>query len=191
MIDEGTMVLPGDRLAAAEELQAGSGTYERDGDIIASVTGRFAVDKRDLKAKVAPAPKTPLLLKKGDIAICEVKQVMESMVIVNILQISGKKRQIAVDNDAAIHVSNISNSYVESTGQMFRVGDILRAKIIETGGSIRLAKKDRDLGVIKAYCTRCRNPLELNGNKLECSVCGRVEERRIAPDYGRGYIGGV
>jgi len=31
MIEEGTTVLPGDKVAISEELKAGKGTYEKDG----------------------------------------------------------------------------------------------------------------------------------------------------------------
>lgn len=185
------MVLPGDKLAISEELRAGQGTYEQNGDIIASVTGKFIVDRKNMAALVEPATTTPLLLKKGNITVCEVKQLTDSMVIVNILHIAGKKRQIATgDNDAVLHVSNISNDYVESTSQKFRIGDILRAKIIEAWPSVRLATKEKNLGVIKAYCTICRLPLERKGNRLECSTCGRTEERCMAADYGEGNLDG-
>ena len=188
MIEEGRLVLPGDRVAISEELQAGEGTYEHSGDIIASVAGTFTVDRKRMRAVVEPVNAGPLLLKPSDIAICEVKQITDSMVIVNILHIAGRKRRIAGSNDAVLHISNISNDYVESTGKTFRVGDIIRAKIIEVGNGIRLATKENNLGVIKAYCTQCRNPLIRKNNALECPICERTEERKIAADYGEGNI---
>lgn len=190
MIEEGKVVLPGEKLAISEELRAGRGTYESDGDIIAAVTGKFIFDRKTMAAFVEPSTTTPLLLRRGDIAVCEVKQITDSMVIVDILHIAGKKRHIAGDNDAVLHVSNISNDYVESTHQKFRIGDIMRAKIIEAEPSVRLSTKEKNLGVIKAYCTVCRLPLEKKGNQLECPVCGRTEDRRMAADYAQGNIDG-
>ena len=70
MIKEGSIVLPGDKIATTEELVAGEGTFEDRGDIIASIVGKFVVDKEKMKAIVIPTTDTPLILKKGDTAIC-------------------------------------------------------------------------------------------------------------------------
>ena len=188
MLKEGTTVLPGDKVAISEELQPGEGTYERNGEIIASIVGRFRVDRERMLAIVEPLAKSPLLLKTGDTAICEVKQLSEAMVIVKILHIAGKKRQIAGEKDAAIHISNISNEFVDDIRKKFKIGDIVRAKIIRVEPAIQLSTKGREYGVIRAYCTNCRNPLIRKNKLLECPSCGRIEERKVADDYGEGNL---
>ncbi len=188
MIKEGSIVLPGDKIATTEELVAGEGTFEDRGDIIASIVGKFVVDKEKMKAIVIPTTDTPLILKKGDTAICEVKQISDSLVIVKIVHIAGKKRQIAGEKDAAIHISNISNEFIDDIGRKFRIGDIVRAKIIKAEPAIQLSTKDKRLGVIKAFCINCRNPLIRKNNLLECPICGHIEERKLADDYGEGNI---
>jgi len=181
-------VLPGDKVAISEELQAGEGTYEKNGEIIASVIGKFKIDSQRMAAIVEPLAKMPLILKAGDTAICEVKQLTEAMVIVKIIHIAGNKRQIAGEKDAAIHISNISNEFVDNIGKKFRIGDIVRAKIIRVEPAIQLSTKGKEFGVIKAYCTNCRNTLIKKDNLLECLSCGKLEERKVADDYGEGNL---
>lgn len=188
MIDEGRVVLPGDKVAVTEELKAGDGTYEINGEIFSSIVGIFRIDRKKMIALVEPITSVPLVIKEGDIVICEVKQIGDAMMICRILHIANKKRQIAGEKDVAIHISNISEEYVENIGEKFRIGDIIRAKIIKAEPVLQATAKEKEFGVIKAYCTNCRNPLIRKNNLLECRVCGSVEKRKIADDYGEGDI---
>ena len=147
MIDEESIVLPGDKIAVSEELQSGEGTYIKDGEIRASIIGKFIIDRKKMTAKINPVTNAPLLLRSADEVICEVSQVGEAMVIAKILRVIGTKRQIAGENDAALHVSNISNEYTESTKSKYRIGDILRAKIIQANPVVRLSTKNQSFGV--------------------------------------------
>lgn len=188
MIKEGKVVLPGDKIATTEELIAGDGTYEENGNIYAMVVGIFHVDRKNMIATIEPLASKPLVLKEGETAIGEVKQVGQNMVIVKIIRIAGENRQIAGEKDAAIHISNVSEEYITNLGRKFRIGDIVRAKIIKVEPAIQLSTKGRGCGVIKAFCMNCRNPLIRKNNFLECPVCGRIEERKIADDYGMGEL---
>lgn len=188
MIDEGHVVLPGDKLAITEELRAGKGTYEANGEIFSSIIGIFRIDRKRMMAEVEPITSVPLVIKEGDIVACEVKQTGDAMVICRIIHIANKKRQIAGEKDVAIHISNISDEYVEDIGKKYRIGDIVRAKIIKAEPVLQATTKGKEFGVIKAYCTNCRNPLIRKNKLLECKVCGSVEERKIADDYGEGNI---
>ncbi|MBU2617438.1 MAG: exosome complex RNA-binding protein Csl4, partial [Euryarchaeota archaeon] len=87
----------------------------------------------------------------------------------------------------AIHISNIKDAYVKELGYEFGFRDIVRAKVIDAK-TLRLSTDHKDLGVIKAICSRCRATLRRKGDKLECSKCGRIETRKIADDYGSGMI---
>ena len=188
MLKEGSTVLPGDKVATCEELQAGEGTFESKGEIMASIIGRFRINREEMKAVVSPITDVPLVLKVGDIAICEVKQLADYMVIVKILHIAGRKRQIAGEKDAAIHISNISREFINNIGRKYRVGDVIRGKIIKVEPAIQLSTIGKEFGVIKAFCMNCRNALIRKNDFLECPICGRVEERKIADDYGEGNL---
>src|SRR5256885_149021 len=62
---ERRMVLPGDAIAAAEEYEAGEGTYEKDGQIFAAIPGLLELDGENFVARVRPC--RPLELKGQDL----------------------------------------------------------------------------------------------------------------------------
>ncbi len=188
MINEGSIVTPGEKIATTEELIAGDGTYEEGGVIKASIVGKFLIDREKMKAIIKPFTDVPLILKEGDIVICEIKQIGENIVIAKILYLAGKKREIAGEKEGAIFISNIDTEFVDDIKNKFRVGDIIRARITRVDPVINFSTKENHLGVIKAFCTNCRNILIRKNNTLECKLCGRVEIRKIADDYGSGNI---
>ncbi|MBC7129284.1 MAG: exosome complex RNA-binding protein Csl4 [Thermoplasmatales archaeon] len=188
MIDEGSIVIPGEKVATTEELIAGNGTYEEGGIIRASIIGKFIIDKEKMKAVIKPLTDVPLVLKEGDIVICEIKQIMENIVIAKILYLAGNKREIAGEKEGAIFISNIDTEFVEDVKSKLRIGDIIRARVIKVDPVINFSTKDKHLGVIKAFCSNCRNILIRKNNILECKICGRKEIRKIADDYGSGNI---
>ena len=140
MIEEGTTVLPGDKVAISEELKAGKGTYEKDGEIIASM-GKFRVNREEMAAEVEPLSSVPLILHVGDTVIGEVKQVTEAMVLLKIIHIAGKHRQVAGERDAAIHISNVSDEFVENLKNKYRIGDILRGRIIRVEPAVQMSTR--------------------------------------------------
>ena len=188
MIAEGSIVLPGEKIATTEELLAGNGTFEEKGIIRASILGKFILDKEKTRAIVQPLTDIPLVLREGDIVICEIKEIGENIAIAKILHVAGGKRDVAGEKEGAIFISNIDNEFVDDIKNKFRIGDIIRAKVIRVDPVINFSTKERYLGVIKAFCTNCRNVLIRKNNILECKVCGKIEIRKIADDYGSGNI---
>ena len=191
MIREGTLVFPGDKIATAEELLPGQGTTDIDGDIIGIMLGKFHINKSNAKAEVSPVTNIPVELKEDDTVICEVKHVMDKLVLVDVLHVAGTNRRITGDKDGAIPVPNISKEYVTSAMDKFKIGDIARAKVIQAGGNIRLSTVGKNLGVIKAYCTKCRAALLIPEDGkigMECARCGNIEERKLSADYGEGNL---
>ncbi|HDS59397.1 MAG TPA: hypothetical protein ENN54_03780 [Thermoplasmatales archaeon] len=191
MIEEGTLVFPGDKVATAEELLPGAGTADVNGTIVGTVMGTFMVNKKNSQAEVTPLTSTPVVLHPGDTVICEVKHVMDKLVLVDVLHVAGKHRHITGDKDAAIPVPDIAKAYVTSAKDKFKIGDMVRATVTQAGANIRLSTAGKNLGVIKSYCTQCRAELEVARDKkaeLECPRCGSLEERHIAADYGEGNL---
>lgn len=192
MIKEGSLVLPGDRIAAAEEILPGYGTVEIDGDIKGTLLGTLVVDKKRASAEINPSTSIPLVIKEGMTVIAEVKHVMDKMVLVDILCVAGIDRTIVGGGNGAIHISDISNEYVVNAKDKYRIGDIIRAKITEPEPSLRMTTKGKHMGSLRSYCIECRHPLEKTKGKegivLECPRCGHVEDRKIAADYGEGDI---
>jgi exosome complex component CSL4 len=138
-------------------------------------------------AKVKPI--NPLVkLKVGDTVIANVTDLKSSMVITIVLRVEGKQREVTGETLASIHVSKISQGYTSDVWKEFRLGDIIRAKTIQTEPSIQLTTDKPNLGVLLALCTKCRMPLVKKDRALFCENCQRKEIRKMAPDYGKYRI---
>lgn len=184
MTEKNKFVLPGDQVSTSEELLPGDGTFEEEGIIRASIVGTYSVDTKHKRARVKPLTSVPVLIRRGDTVLAEVRGVRSSMVIAEVLHVTGKKRAVSGDTNGTLKVSEISHSYVKDPATEFSLGDIIRAKVTQVKPSIQLSTKDKNLGVIKALCKKCRHQLVKKGKMLECDNCGNKERRTTAIDYG-------
>ena len=178
------IVLPGDQLSTSEELLSGDGTFEEEGIIRAARVGTYVVDEKHKKATVEPLTSIPVILKNGDIVLGEVRIIKSSMIIVDVLHVIGTNRAISSDTNGTLRISEVSPSYVKDVSDVYAFGDIIRAKVTQVHPSLQLITRDRELGVIRALCEKCRQPLIKKENYLECKNCGNKEKRKIADDYG-------
>ena len=188
MSDE-KIVLPGEQISTSEESLPGEGTFEDRGIIKASRMGQVQINKKNKNIIVKPVTSTPVMLKKGDTVICEVRIVRSSMAIVDAVYVPNKNRGISSDTNGTIHVSEISENYVKDASSEYGNGDIIRTRVIQVKPSLQLSTKGTNLGAIKSLCTKCRKPLKLmKGNLLKCENCSHKETRKIASDYGQGNL---
>jgi exosome complex component CSL4 len=185
---EKKIVLPGDELGASEEFIGGPGTYEKNGKIISTQVGMPKLNFSEMMVTVKPVTSTPVVLEVGDEVICTITELRESMALVDILRVIGKNREIACTAVGSIHISKVSEEYVVEVGRAFRVGDIIRAKVIQTSPSIQLSTVGASMGVLKSVCMKCREPLVRKKNDLYCPVCERYWQKKMAADYGKGCI---
>lgn len=179
---EPKMVLPGDEVAVAEEFEPGEGTYERSGLIFASTPGVLYLDPNERVARVR-AFNPPAELKPGNIVYGVVDDIRGMMATATVQAVHGRARQVSGESEGTIHISNVSEEYTEDIHDMFHLGDIIRAKVIQTKPSVQLTTAEPILGVVKALCSQCRGPLELRGRDLYCTRCERTERRKLAQDY--------
>jgi exosome complex component CSL4 len=179
---EPKMVLPGDQIAVAEEFEPGEGTYEKDGLVFASTPGVLQLDEQSRVARVRPF-NPPAELQPGDIVYGVVDDIRGMMATATVNAIHGRARQVSGETEGTIHISNVSEDYTEDIRDMYHLGDIIRAKVIQTKPSVQLTTAEPDLGVVKALCGQCRGPLELRGRDLFCPRCERTERRKFARDY--------
>jgi len=178
------LVMPGDQLSTSEELLPGDGTFEENGIIRAARIGTYVVNEKHRTAEVKPATSTPVTLSRGDIVIAKVNVAKPTMIIADVIHVAGKNRSISGDTDATVHVKEIAQGFIKDASTEYRPEDYIRAKVIQVRPSVQLETKDRNLGAIKALCSRCRHPLIKKSHGLECENCGNKEHRRIADDYG-------
>lgn len=176
------MVLPGDEIAVAEEFEPGEGTYERNGLVYAATPGVLEMDSTNRVARVR-AFNPPAEVKVGDIVYGVVDDIRGMMATATILAIHGRTRQISGQAEGTIHISNVSEEYTEDIHDRFRLGDIIRAKVVQVKPSVQLTTAEPELGVVKALCSVCRGPLEIRGKDLYCPRDERPERRKVAADY--------
>jgi exosome complex component CSL4 len=179
---EAKMVLPGDEIAVAEEFEPGEGTYERGGLVFAATPGVLQLDEHNRIARVRSF-NPPAELHTGDIVYGVVDDIRGMMATATLNAIHGRARQISGETEGTIHISNVSEDYTEDIRDMYHLGDVIRAKVIQVKPSVQLTTAEPDLGVVKALCGQCRGVLELRGRDLYCPRCERAERRKIARDY--------
>lgn len=179
---EAKMVLPGDEIAVAEEFEPGEGAYEWKGLVYAATPGVLDLDPSTRVARVR-AFNPPAEPKEGDIVYGVVEDIRGMMATATILAIHGRSRQISGEAEGTIHISNVSEDYTEDIRDKFRLGDIIRGKVIQVKPSLQLTTAEPPLGVVRAFCSVCRGPLELRGRDLYCPRDERPERRKVASDY--------
>ena len=149
-----------------------------------NTTARYLPASRETeltREKVAKVPQEPLVVLRTGTAVLPGNDVRD-MKYVRFAR--RKDRDITGDTSATIHISKLSSDYVQDVGREFRPGDLIRAKVIQTKPSVQLSTQEPHFGVVKASCRKCRAPLSVHGKALKCEPCERVENRKVADDYG-------
>jgi exosome complex component CSL4 len=187
---EKQIVYPGDEVGEAEQFLAGPGTYVNDHKILAALVGELVIDSRELTVFVKPV-KPMNDIKLGDIVIATVDDLKSSMVTLDVHRIEHSDREVTGETHAAIHVAKCSMDYVRELEDVYRITDVVRAKVIQAAPSVQLDTRDDDLGVIKALCHDCRQPMVLKDRRLWCEECERFEDRKISSRFGEDHSPGI
>ncbi|HUT26991.1 MAG TPA: exosome complex RNA-binding protein Csl4 [Methanomassiliicoccales archaeon] len=176
-------VLPGDEVAVAEEYLPAEGTYEEDGIVYSALTGDLNIN--DGEKTVSVKAENPMaFLAIGDSVFCEVTDVRAAMAICEVVMVEGRSRGVSGDTNGTIHVSKISQDYVQDVGREYRPSDIIRARVVQVKPSIQLNTTSPHFGVVKSLCQVCRSQLRRTDKGLYCDLCEVHESRKIADDYG-------
>jgi len=180
----GHLVVPGERLGVIEEFIPDSGTYVKDGVIYSKIVGRSLVDLQNRRVSVYPAVEGVVVPKLSSTIVGQVGNAQSDNVLVRIFKVGNKR--LSGDFGGILHISDVSDRYVNSMNEVCKPGDIIRAKVISEKNRIfHLSTNDKNLGVIDAFCSRCGNLLEPERFELRCPKCGNIEKRKMAPDYGK------
>ena len=183
----GHLVLPGERLGVIEEFIPDSGTYVKDGVIFSKIVGRSLVDLQNRRVSVYPVVEGVAVPKVGSIIIGQIGNAQSDNVLVRIFQV-GKKR-ISGDFGGILHISDVSDRYVNQMTDVCKPGDLVRAKVISEKNRIyHLSTNDKNLGILYGFCGRCGTLLEPQRYELRCPKCGNIEKRKMAPDYGKEVL---
>ncbi|MGV9172779.1 MAG: exosome complex RNA-binding protein Csl4 [Promethearchaeia archaeon] len=181
------IVTTGAFLGVVEEfLPDKKSTFIKDGNIYATKTGKVAIDKKSRKLEIKTFQEDERkTLRIGDTVIGTIVFLRKYSVGLNIFSINDKV-QFNSPYFANIHISAVSNQYVDKIKDVFQITDIIRAKVIkEDCGEYDLSSKGKKYGILHADCSVCGDTLKRIGfNKLKCPSCGNIETRKLASDYG-------
>ncbi|MCK4688617.1 MAG: exosome complex RNA-binding protein Csl4 [Candidatus Lokiarchaeota archaeon] len=181
------IVLTGQYLGVVEEfLPDKQTTFIKEGQIYATKSGLINIDEKKRKIEIKThQEKDRKVVKKGDIVIGTILFLRQYSVGVSFYTVNNKIHFNSY-YFGNIHVSQISDRYIDKIYEAFQITDILRARVIEQNyNEYKLSTVGKSLGVIYADCMICGTPLKKIGyNKLRCQRCGNVETRKIANDYG-------
>jgi len=184
--NSGQFVVPGEKLGVIEEFIPNSGTYVKDGIIYSTSVGYVLIDFANKKISVYPTARNMNVPKIGSIVIGRVTSIQSSYATVQIVK-AGRKF-LSGHFTGIIHISDVSQRYLDSMYDAFRIGDIVRAKVIsDKNKTFHLATREDNLGVLYAFCSQCGGVLVKRRN-LKCTVCGNIEKRKTASDFGKGTL---
>jgi len=180
----GHLVLPGERLGVIEEFIPDSGTFVKDGVIYSKIVGRALIDLLNKRVSVYPVVEGAVVPKVSTVIIGQIGNAQSDNVLVKIFRIGSKK--ISGEFSGILHISDVSDRYVDSMNDVCKPGDIVKAKVISAKNRIyHLSTNEKNLGIMYAFCSKCGNLLEQQRYELHCPKCGNKEHRKITPDYGK------
>lgn len=183
----GQFVVPGDKLGVIEEFIPDSGTYVEDGAIHSESVGYILMDFANKKVSVYPTARNLNVPRVGSVVVGDTRSAQSSVAVIRMIKVG--KKFISGHFTGMIYISDVSFRYTESMFDAFRIGDLVRAKVIsDKNRTFHLSTKGENLGVIYAFCSQCGGVLVLKGRGLACQTCGYVERRKTASDYGTGVL---
>jgi exosome complex component CSL4 len=182
--------IPGQKIGVIEEFLPENGTYEKEGTIYATRTGYALLNSIEKTVKIEPKTKNPLVPQEGNEIIGIVIVAQGRMAIVDISIIEGKI--LSLPFNAMLGIANTSPRYERVMEDVCKRGDLIKAKIINIKSKIpQLTTTEKHLGVVKAFCSKCGEPLDFSNSFLHCNSCGNKESRKIAQDYGKLDVGEI
>ena len=180
----GQLVSPGERLGVIEEFIPDAGTYVKDGVIYSMIVGRALLDLSNKRVSVYALAHEIKVPKVGNTVVGQVASSQSDTANVRIFKIGSK--ELSGVFSGVLHVSDVAMRFVDSMFEVCKAGDIVRASVIsEKNQTYHLSTKDRNLGVVFAFCSNCGATLEPRRHEMQCPRCGNIEQRKTAFDYGK------
>jgi len=183
----GQFIVPGDRLGVIEEFMPGPGTYVENGTIYSKTTGRALIDMLNKRASVYPLIRPAGVPRPGSTVVGQVSDTQIRTTTLRIFKVG--KRFVSGFFTGVLHISDVSPGYVETMFDVCKTGDIMRAKVVSDKNRVyHLSTEEKNLGIIYAFCSQCGHMLALQRRRMRCTMCGKIERRKTALDYGKGEI---
>ncbi len=182
------LVVPGDFIGTEEEYLAGEGTFSENERIYANIAGEAGDEQHKL---FVSQKKSLHALGIGTMVVGRVENIVEPIALVSIASGSGasENRFGETSDYAVLHASMIRKGYVKNVRDEYKIGDIIRAKIVDIrNGEFRLSTDADECGAIKAFCGKCRHPMKFESAVLKCESCEWKDNRKLAKDYRKAQV---
>ncbi|MBT5392085.1 MAG: exosome complex RNA-binding protein Csl4 [Euryarchaeota archaeon] len=184
-----SLVTPGTHVSTSAECEAGEGTIEIDGKILATTTGMFSIEEGMATVSAAREIVTPEI---GDTVLCEIVKLNEKNGEAQVICVEGKPGSVLPEHlYGQFHVTGIVDRYMHQTADAVRRRDVCRAEVKENSPVLRISFRDRDdCGVLHAICPPCGDVLvaDLDGDwNVRCPTCNHQSYRALADNYGAGW----
>lgn len=115
----------------------------------------------------------------GDIVYGKVVVLKEKIAVIS-LDYAENNKVLSPADSGVIFISNVSEGYVKNIEEFLKKGDVVKAKIIEiTPYEFKLTIAEKELGVIKGHCVKCKQELNNTGTQVRCFNCGTVQTKKF------------
>lgn len=176
------IVLPGEPICKEEEYLAHKNVYvDIDGTIRATITGEVVFDNINRRISIKPV-KELKIPKSSDIVIGYVSSMKDDIALLEIFGYDLSKT-FKHTFTGVLHIFQVSETKGDNLYNHIRLGDIVKAKVLNSYIPLLITVKEPKLGVILAFCSRCGNQLYYENNHLICPICNNIENRKISIDY--------
>jgi exosome complex component CSL4 len=178
------VAIPGALVATTEEYSAApskEGVIEEEGGVYSSKLGAIDVDAAHRTVSVKPA-KALRLLRVGDLVVARVENIYKNTALVKIERmIAPAGQRIALGSASAFLRISELGFYAEKFRDAVKIGDLILARVTELSQLANyVTMSGPDLGVVKAFCSKCRSELKQQGVEMVCASCGNRELRKVA-----------
>eukprot|EP00040_Diaphanoeca_grandis_P011106 m.56842 g.56842 ORF g.56842 m.56842 type:complete len:210 (-) comp22302_c0_seq1:29-658(-) len=192
-------VCPGQRLADAAQVKAGSGTYERNGKVYASIVGKRELLSYANESKLVlevVSKHRQRVLQVGSLVACKITSITPRYAKVDIqilITANGTKIPLKDPFRGMIRTQDIRETEKDKVVlyKCFRPGDIVTAKVISLGDakSYYLSTAEDTLGVVYAESEGGQPLVPVSWTEMQCVETGVKEPRKVASqDKPRGVV---
>jgi exosome complex component CSL4 len=184
---QGAAVVPGQVIGSIEEFVPGEGVYiDERGRLRAAVPGVVNIDMKSRRVVVKPLGGKPRVPRRNDVVRGIVYGApREDIALIKVIA-DDRMRRYSGEYTAVLHVSQSSDTRVESIYDVVRIGDYIRGTVISDLAPLVLSIRRPSDGVVLAFCSNCGAPLyrvSASSNTLVCLSCGNKETRKVSPIY--------
>jgi len=177
-------VLPGDKLGVIEEYEPGEGAAALEGVVRSLSVGEPIFDVKRHVVSVSKARPIKSIPRPGDSVIGPVESLQSSIANLLIRYVNDRENRSSFTAMLSLRPKGPPRGRQRKT-TVCRPGDWLRATVASDKNSIlQLSLDGPNDGVIHATCSNCGGPVDGDNNRIRCRLCGALDERKLAPDFG-------